>query len=189
MCLKSRTLFQAQWVRFYVRGAKRSTTGLQAGDGGCPVPAASGRRFLFSEAGGTRWGRRGCGRRSPRPLSCTQASRPSCRRAAQSPTRPPPPGPASSRGPCRPPARVGLAQPGPPRPASSREEPPTARRLRGEGLPDYRLGDRVTIELSGKSSSPSLSEEAETVPEVEGRGKRRRGLSISWRGCCARPAE
>lgn len=95
---------------------------------------------------------------------------------AQLPPRRPIPAAARSSRPCQlpralPPARVGLTQPGPPRPASSREEPPTARRLRREGLPDYRLADRVTIERRGKSGSPSLSEEAETVPEVEGRGK------------------
>lgn len=99
--------------------------------------------------------------------------------SAQDPPRSPAPEAAPSSGTCPIPRarpstwsdRPAKPPPSPVRPASGREEPPTARQLLGEMLPGYRMGYRVTIERSGKSGSPSLPEEAETAPEVEGRVK------------------
>ena len=162
-------------------GAKRATTGLlaglaegarQGGDGGCPVPPVSRRRFLFPRLG------------APGEEQLLRAPKPGVPElysglSAQDPPRSPAPEAAPSSGTCPIPRarpstwsdRPAKPPPSPVCPASGREEPPTARQLLGEMLPGYRMGYRVTIERSGKSGSPSLPEEAETAPEVEGRVK------------------
>lgn len=80
--------------------------------------------------------------------------------------RPPAP-PASQLAPRSP-------RPAPTGPASSREEPPTARRLHSPGLPGYRLGDLATNEWSAESGPRRLPEEVGTAPEVGGRAQEAR---------------
>ena len=179
-------------------GAKRSTTSLlaglaegarQGGDGGCPVPPVSRRRFLFSKAGGAGGEAAAAGAEAwgpwavLRPLGPGHAAEPSPGGCPLLRHLPHPASPAvypvGS-------ARETPAQPGPPRlrPRGTTYRGPAPRRNAPwlpDGLPRHHRAqrkERLSLTSGGGGNGAGS----------RGAGQRRRGLSSLWRGCCSLPA-
>lgn len=169
-------------------GAKRSTTGLLAGlaegarQGGTGLPGLARLPAPFSLF--PRLGAPGEEQllRAPKPgvpELYSVASRPRTRQGEPSPGGCPPPAPAPSREPGRLPGRTG-----PRNPCPARSAPPPAARNHlprassSAKCPATGWATASPSSAAERKGSPSLPEEAETAPEVEGRSKEARSLEL-----------